>query len=607
MFYSLRNRLIAFFVVLLVFSFGTMSYFLFNESRSIIRSYIESSALEKMDEYGSYIDMALLQMYDASSLVFNSTETKNWDSALSDPDLPAGEKMLANISMSKFLTTATNNYSGISSISLYRREGVRVSQDNGVVTDASIINESWYRNFVNRGEQWVSSHWDQVETAQLRPYQVVSLLLPIGTFEPLQSRNVIKVNMSTDFFLEPLNRIHLGESGTIFLLDQNGSQILPQEGYSDHTEAVRQVEKLRNDRTEQGVVYVKNEKGDTEILVYKKLKRNRWTLVSIVPETDLYAKLYKLRTTIIVFSCLLLICVVMVSTWLSYGISRPLSRLTTAMKYVQKGDFEKAESHIPAAGTIRSEVEYVTATFRNMVARLRDHIKTEFELKLLRQQAEYKALLMQINPHFLFNTLELLSSLALQRRTEDTVKVIESLGKMLRFSLHITSDLVPLQEEIKYVRHYAAILQIRFGDRLAVSIEEDGGATDTREIVKFILQPLIENAVKYSFRKESVAQVRITVYTGKDLVRLAVEDNGPGITPEAIEQLTAESSALQLDQVLSSGSRHIGLRNVLARCRLYYGRGFTYAIRSEQGNGTRIELHLPIQEGKHDVPGTDRG
>jgi two-component system, sensor histidine kinase YesM len=431
--------------------------------------------------------------------------------------------------------------------------------------------------------------------ARQRPYQVVSLLLPIGTFEPLQARNMVKVNMSTDFFLEPLKRIHLGESGTIFLLDQHGSPILPQEEYAEHTEAMKQVELLRMDSTEEGVLYQKNEKGEPEILVYKKLKRNNWMLVGIVSEVDLYASLIKLRTTIILITCLLLLCAVLVATWLSYGISRPLSRLAAAMRYVQEGDFVKAESRIPGEGSVRGEVGYVTSSFRNMVIQLKEHIKTEFELKLLRQQAEYKALLMQINPHFLFNTLELLSSLALQRRTEDTVKVIESLGKMLRFSLHISSDLVPLQEELKYVRHYTSILQIRFGDRLRITVEEEGDAVGRRPIVKFILQPLIENAVKYSFRQQTTAEVRISVSCTKNEVKLTVSDNGPGISEEIAKRLAEESAGLQLDQVLSSGSKHIGLRNVIARCRLYYGTGFTYEIRAAEGQGTAIMLSLPIQ------------
>lgn len=200
MFYSLKNRLIASFVVLLVLSFGTVSFLLFNESRSIVRSYIESSALEKMDEYGSYINMALNQIYDLSSLVYNSDVTKSWDIALSDPSLSSGEKMLSNIELSRFLTQTTNNYSGVSSVSIYRPEGLWISIGNQVVADKEFLEEPWYKDFMQNGNHWVSAHNDQVESRQSKPYQVVSLLLPIGTFEPSLYKSVMKVNVSVDFF-----------------------------------------------------------------------------------------------------------------------------------------------------------------------------------------------------------------------------------------------------------------------------------------------------------------------------------------------------------------------------------------------------------------------
>jgi two-component system sensor histidine kinase YesM len=593
MFYSLKNRLIASFVVLLVLSFGTVSYLLFNESRSIVRSYIETSALEKMDEYGSFINMALLQIYDLSSLVYNSDVTKNWDIALSDPMLPAGEKMLANIELSRFLTQTTNNYSGVSSVSIYRPDGLWVSIGNQVVTDRSFLEEPWYKDFMQQGNHWVSAHTDQVEARQSKPYQVVSLLLPIGTFEPTPSKSVMKVNVSADFFLEPLKRIHLGDTGTIFLLDQNGLPILSQQDYASDPETLRKFDAIRKLPAPQGVVYMPNDRGMSDIVVYKKL--NPWLLVGIVSEADLYAKLYSLRDSIILFTTLLLLSAIVVATWLSHGITKPLSRLASAMRSVQKGDFINAESRIPAEKSVRNEVGYVTATFRNMVEQLKYHIKTEFELKLLRQQAEYKALLLQINPHFLFNTLELMSSLSMQQRTADTVKVIDSLGKMMRFSLRVSEDLIPLQEELTYLKHYVSILQIRFGNRLQMSIEEHG-SSDSRQIVKFVLQPLVENAVKYSFLHRPSAQVVIRIYSEPERVRLIVEDNGPGIPEDMVQRLYAESASTQLDQVLNTGSKQIGLRNVLARCQLYYGARFSFTIDSIPDQGTTIELTLPVQQ-----------
>lgn len=599
MFYSLKNRLIAFFVILLVISFGTMFYLLFQESRSIIRSYIESSALEKMDEYGSFVHMALSQVYDLSSVVFNSETTKKWDNALSDPTLPDGEKMLANIAMSQFLTQTTNNYSIASSVSIYRKDGIRVGDGTEVSMNVTFQNETWYQNFVNKGDHWDSAHYDPVETKRSRPYQVISLMLPIGTFEPTLAKSVMKVNVSSDFFLEPLNRIHLGEKGTLFLVDQDGRLILSQAAEFDtHVNMAQNIALARAEADAQGVMYVKNAQGTTDIVVYKKLQLNDWMLVGLVPEKDLFLKLIKLRDSSLLVATLLLILAIIGASWISYGITKPLSRLASAMRHVQKGDFASAEQRIPDERNVRNEVGFVTSTFRNMVNQLRHHIKVEFELKLLRQQAEYKALLMQINPHFLFNTLELLSSLAMQKRTEDTVNVITALGKMLRFSLRISDDLVPLSEELTYLRYYEAILRIRFGDRLQITMEEQGDReSGNREIVKFILQPLVENAVKYSLQRSGEAKVTISVVYEAGRVRLTVADNGPGMAAEQMEKLRAEAAATPIDQILRSRSQQIGLRNVVARCQLYYGSLFTYTIQSEDGQGTVIELVLPTSTG----------
>ncbi|WP_342423218.1 sensor histidine kinase [Paenibacillus sp. FSL E2-0178] len=605
-FYSLKNRLIAFFVVLLVLSFGTMSLLLFNQSRSIIRSYIESSALEKMDEYGSFINMALQQSYDLSSLVYNSDITQRWDAQLSNPASTEGQKMLSNITMSKFLTQTTNNYSIVSSVTIYRQEGMRIGADNQVVTDASFKQETWYRNFIEHSNHWVPAHTDQVEIKGAKPYEVVSLLLPIGIFEPSLAKNVMKVNIKADFLLEPLNRIHLGESGTIFLLNQQGNPILSQQEYSTYPEAAAEVRRVRAGKAAQGVVYLKDQKGASHILVYKKLAITNWLLVGFVSEQDLYAKLFKLRNSIIVFASLMLIAAFVLAYWISYGITKPLSRLVSAMRHVQKGDFAQAERLTPPERRIRNEVDYATDTFRSMVKQLRYLIRTEFEQKLLRQQAEYKALLMQINPHFLFNTLELMSSLAIQQRTKETVTVIESLGKMLRFSLRISEDLIPLREELKYVRYYMSILDIRFGPGLDLRIEE-AGELDDLEIVKFLLQPLIENAVKYSFIHQANARVRITVRQDKERLYLAVADNGIGMAPELLRELNDQAMRQQLEQLLQSKTHQIGLRNVLARCWLYYGDLFSFRIDSSEQQGTSIELSLPIQRRNEDVSRIDRG
>ncbi|WP_339784232.1 histidine kinase [Paenibacillus sp. FSL R7-0313] len=604
MFFSLKNRLIAFIIVLFVLAFGTLSYLLFKESRTVIRSYIESSALEKMEEYGSYVDMVQMQIYDVASLVFNSDMGKNWDNAIGDPNLPEGEKMLANLAMSRFLTQATNSYTSISDVSIYRRNGLRIGSENQVTYDRAFVQESWYTNFYTLGERWLPAHTDQHERVRDHGNPVVSLLMPIGTFHPAAAQSVMKVNVSESYFLEPLRRIHLAENSTIFLLGEQGNPILSQQVDALGAIATAEIDRIRNSPLKSGVTYLTNHEGQRDILVYKKLGRTGWMLAGLAPEKEMYLSLHKLQSTIVVMTIALILVSLLAAAWLSYGVTKPLTRLVLAMRQVQRGAFDQADSLLPPDKNVKSEISYVIFTFRYMISQLRQHIQNEFELKLLRQQAEYKALLIQINPHFMFNTLELVSSLAIQRRTDDTVQVIEDLGKMMRFSINTNDDRVPLTEELDYVQRYISILQTRFGHKLNISITKEG-TLNTLVIIKFILQPLIENAVKYSFQHQTTAQVQIRINRMHDRLHISVSDNGPGIPAEIIHKLQHPVVPPSLESILHNEGWHIGLGNVIARCRLHYGALFTVHMENDESGGACIELTLPVQE-EYDVQRINR-
>lgn len=596
MFYSLKSRLIAVFILLFVLTFGALSVVLFNEARTIIRSYIESSALEKMEEYGSYVSMVQTQVYDLASIVFNSDATRTWDRRVTDPTVSDTDKMFAHLELSAFLTRTTNSYSSVSNVAIYRQEGVWIGAEQQIVETVDYMRESWYRDFFAESRHWVAAHTDEAELLRNNPHPVVSMLMPVGTFEPTLAKSVMKVNVSADYFRQPLSRIHLGESGTIYLLDEDGQSLLGQSTYGDYPGTAEAVSEIRSSSKRSGVLYRDNGRSN-DIIVFKKLPRTNWTLVGFVTEKDLYAPLFRLQRTIIIIASVLLVVAVLLAVWLSYGVTKPLSRLVLAMRQVQRGDFDNAEQRLPEPRqTMASELGFATTTFRTMVGQLRQHIKTEFELKLLRQQAEYKALLMQINPHFLFNTLELMSSLAMQRRTDDTVEVIESLGKMMRFSLKFSDDLVTLEEELRYVRDYVTILRVRFGDRLDIQVQQEGELSGVT-VIKFILQPLIENAVKYSFRTQELARVRIEVVRHGDRLHLAVSDNGPGIPVEVGERLRQQMASAGLETMLDNRTAQIGLGNVLARCRLYYGEQFEMSWDSDEAGGARIELILPVTGG----------
>ena len=546
-------------------------------------------------EYGTYIEMVQMQVYDLASLVFNSDVVDDWDKVLSDPSSTEGDKMLSNLELGDYLTKTTNSYSSVSSVTVYRDNNLWINGEYLIGKNDFFTREIWYRNFKDQSFYWSSAHVDAVEVMKNNNHAVIGMAMPLDTFQPKFAKNVLKVNVNESYFLEPLNRIHLGQDGTIFLLDRYGQPLLTQSEFPDDHELADHVQNIIANGQTQGTIYLDSKGSAKEILVYKKLPKTKWVLIGIVSENDLYAELFSLRKSIILIASFLLALSVIVAIVLSHSISKPLTSLVAAMRHVQRGEFNQAELRIQPESVIRTEMGFVSEIFRKMVSQLRQHIKNEFELKLLRQQAEYKALLMQINPHFLFNTLELISSLALQNRGRDTERIIHSLGQMMRYSLKISNDLVLLTDELKYVEHYFAIINLRYKDRAEIVVSKQG-ELDGVMMTKFIIQPLLENAVKYSFQTQEIARVHLHITRSEERLVIVIADNGPGIAQEQLDKVTAYVDIAESNQLLTGGTNQIGLGNVLVRCKLYYGELFQYEIDKSELGGVEIKLILPVKE-----------
>jgi two-component system sensor histidine kinase YesM len=244
---------------------------------------------------------------------------------------------------------------------------------------------------------------------------------------------------------------------------------------------------------------------------------------------------------------------------------------------------------MPTIKSYNDEVGYAIKVFDHTIDKLNFLIRTEYEANIRRKDAEYKALLLQINPHFLNNTLEIIGGLAAQGKNKEVMNVSIYLGRMMRYSLNTQSDVVRLGEEIAYIRNFTDILKLRYEDAICIEIEEDQ-ESQSLPIIKFIIQPLVENAVKYSFIKKQFAELKIKTEKSGDAIFIIVEDNGIGMSEDVISDLLDTEINNESSNVLESKGSSIGLKNVLGRLMLYYGKNFSYDIQSEKDKGTRITL-----------------
>ncbi|CAM4087433.1 histidine kinase [Paenibacillus alkaliterrae] len=594
MFFSLRSRLMAAFSFLLIVPFIALVFLLSEESAKLIRQSIETSTSQTIEQFGSHVNTFMTQVEEIGNQVMSNRVTQDWVTALMSPDSSMEERLLAKQKLVEYVSSySINNSSGISI-------GVFSDFGGGVWTqDRTYLEQEWYKRFLSDDKRWTKAHSDPDQADEIMKSRLVnSYMLPLVQLQSFTQSGFVKVNYPTSVLRDAIEKIRFGETGRAFLLASDGSSVLnqrlPEDGPSFLTDGLAEIKAAPGNVTS-GVFPIHSD-DETYLLFYRYFEAQDWYVIGEVPEKELFVKIDQIRRTMLLVSLVLLLLVILAAFWLSYGITRPLTSMARAMKHVERGEFAQALSMMPAVRTGHSEVGYVTRVFENMTTRLRYLIETEFETNLRRKNAEYKALLLQINPHFFNNTLEIIGGLAAMKRNDVLMDATEALGQMMRYSLNLNSDLVKVREEMNYIRDYLFILQLRYEERLQVEIEEDT-ASNQLLIAKFILQPIIENAVKYSLEKGGVARIALRVKTGEGRLFIKVADNGIGMDAELIDHVMEELVSADSVDILNSGGDSIGLRNVLSRCRLYYGEQFKVSIESSRGEGTVIRISIPAVKG----------
>lgn len=320
---------------------------------------------------------------------------------------------------------------------------------------------------------------------------------------------------------------------------------------------------------------------DTELKTYDRFYRG------IIDQSEELKQLGIWLLLLITFVLLLL------TYWFSISITKPVQMLTQSANELSKGRFDleiKVDSN--------DEISFLAQTFdrmrvniNNLIIEIQEKAQLERELqqnKLLLQESQLLGLQSQINPHFLFNTLNILSKKAYLEGAEETSDLLVSVAGLLRYNLKRLDRPVTLYEELIVLKQYIEIQQARFTERLKVHMEVDESCLNVK-IPGLTLQPIIENAVIHAIEpEEDGGHIWFRVSDGGDAVVIEIEDDGKGMSEEKISQLLGEQ------KVTAEGhSTGIGFNNVVQRLRIFYRRENVLGIESEEGKGTKVVMTLP--------------
>jgi len=323
--------------------------------------------------------------------------------------------------------------------------------------------------------------------------------------------------------------------------------------------------------------------NETYNVVYQKDLRTGWWFANVTPYSFILDEVSAIKNYITIFTALSLIIILLVTYGISTRITTPLINLKNAM------DMADHKLNALVEVTSKDEVGILSDSFNSMIRRIRNLMNQVRKEQSEKRKAELKVLQDQINPHFLYNTLDSIIWMAEDGDT-NTVPMIEALSSLFRISLSKGQEFITLKEEIDHVTNYLYILSMRYYNKFDYKIDIDDALLEKVRIPKIILQPLVENAIYHGIKeKESKGHIIITAKQIQNDIVISINDDGLGMDSLQCEKIL---NGTNVDS--SKSGSGIGVINVDQRIKLYYGSYYGLSYKSEIGHGTTVTLTIPI-------------
>ena len=483
-----------------------------------------------------------------------------------------------------------NNRDSLVSIAVFAQSGELVSATPLATLKKSVSpqRQDWFAAAVDRIENlhFSTPHVQNLfEDPDYRYRWVVSLsrqveLTRAGSIEG----GVLLVDMSFSGIEQICKDVELASSdGYLYLIDGDGEII-----YHPRQQLIYAGLLEENNRTAAGYEdgsHAETFGGAKRQVTVKTVGYTGWKLVGVVPADNIwdnYGQLLLFFLFVVLFSIFLL---VFVNLHLSERISVPIKTLERAVKELEAG---REEVDIDVSGPY--EIERLGHSIRSMVSTMRHLMDDIIEQEAQKRRSELDVLQSQINPHFLYNTLDSVVWMTENGRTDEAILMVTSLARFFRISLSRGSNIIPIADELEHARHYLTIQKMRYKNKFSAVIAAEDGVEGLYTI-KLIVQPILENAIYHGMEyADGDGLIHVDAHRCGGDVIIEVSDNGPGMSPEMVQQLLRPDWGAAAPGSKGSG---IGFRNVHQRLQLYFGPDYGLTIISEPDNGTVVRIRIP--------------
>ena len=519
-----------------------------------------NSSLLDLRQISDAANYNIVQQYDISSQEF----TRQFS-------------MLYETNVDKIQSLALYGYDGM----LIESEPVATVKDNVKVAD-----QKWYQDARSEIENihFSTPHVQNLfDDGTFRYHRVVSLSRSVDINDGSTSGSgVLLVDMKYSVLEDMLERINETSSGIYYYLCSRDGEIIYHPRW---TEINRGLFKEKNNKVasyEDGIYEMKTD-GQKENVVVGSVAYTGWKLIGVVPESVQETSINKFRYYIITTILILVMMLLQVNRFISRKISRPIRELDESVKAYEAGAMP--DIYIGGSAEIRHLGYSVQKSYEQIEMLMKEIIQQQTE----RRKSELDALQSQINPHFLYNTLESITWMIEAQRNKEAVVMISELAKLLRVSLSRGKTIISIGDELQHGRSYMNIQRVRYKERFKVEFLIDEEIKNYC-IVKLVIQPLLENAIYYgvgNMDEDDDGQILVRGEKKGEDIYISIEDNGMGMPEDIRDNILTDNS-----KVPKHGSG-VGVINVHSRIRLMFGPEYGLEVYSELDEGTKVVIHIP--------------
>ncbi|OGO79534.1 MAG: hypothetical protein A2Y23_09710 [Clostridiales bacterium GWB2_37_7] len=572
-FNSLRVKLGIIAIVLIAIPIIAISYTYSRTVKEIIKNKYTETAIQSVYETGEKLNFILEDIQEFSTVIISDSQL------LEMLDNKSSYKVEAFNSVLRSFITSRDDIEVIDLVmeDAYSYYSVGAKKTNRMERLSKQLNNS------SGQPLWLPTKIEEIEILSSKfKKDYFTLARKIINFNTLENYGYLLIDLEEVILEQAYTGLKDNENVEVFISDDQGNVI----SHTDKSKIGSTImfepyaKEVLADKSGHSYVQYKTDIG--KVAIYSTIENNGWKIIKTISTDYLYSEINNIQKYFIVGGLIYGLVIILYILFFSFGYTEPMMRMMSVIKRVEQGDLT-ARTEVKS----NDEVGQLGHSLNNMIAEMQILIDKLVKEEQEKKEVELEALHAQINPHFLYNTLNTIKWMAKIQGNTGISKAITALVKLLRISTNLGRDMISLREEIDYVMNYVVIQKLRFSKVVNIVYHIDESCMEL-SVPKLILQPIVENSFIYGMEEEQHdLNIELKAYIKDNILVIEIHDDGPGIEEEVLKNILTNAT----DKTRFS---KVGLNNVNQRIKLYCGNDYGLEIEAELGIGTLVFVKLPI-------------